>query len=296
MQNATRNLGLAVAAVLTTSVLDAAQDQAPKGNLVQQLRAAYRLAVMDTTGIKVTQSGTTLVVKKEGIQANPPNLGYYGNDYEDGQVTASAVSSAADRVKAEVKDKIKLPFGRSKVDKKVDSVALAVDDKVYLLKMDIKPASVDLYVQSCGTCDPAAADPAHHPHLAEVSVHLVKGFLNTSNFSQVQQVIDGILALPDANAGADQSVQAQPSKQEAPAAPAPAPAPEPAPPQPQFAPIAPPEAPPAEPAQLGDTTEQVIAKLGKPNNTVNAGTKEIYIYKDLKVKVTFVKGKVTAVE
>jgi hypothetical protein len=54
-----------------------------------------------------------------------------------------------------------------------------------------------------------------------------------------------------------------------------------------------PAAPPAPPAtvEIGQTPDQVTAALGQPDKILNLGTKQIYVYKDL--KVTFVKGKVT---
>ena len=81
-------------------------------------------------------------------------------------------------------------------------------------------------------------------------------------------------------AGGDATHQA-PAAAEAPAAAA-APAPAPAP--------AAPAAPPAT-VEIGQTTDQVTAILGQPEKIINLGTKQIYVYKDL--KVTFVKGKVT---
>jgi hypothetical protein len=57
-----------------------------------------------------------------------------------------------------------------------------------------------------------------------------------------------------------------------------------------------PPAPPAAPQsiQLGQTIDQVVAILGQPEKTVNLGSKQIYVYKDL--KVTFVGGKVSDVQ
>ena len=290
MKNPTMNLSLA-AAFLATPWL-AAQDSAPNGNLAQQLQAAYQPTVMDASGIKVAQPGTILVVKKEGIQANPPKIGYYGNDYADGKVNAGALSSAVDSVKDRAKGILGNPLGR-KVDRRVDSVALAVDDKVYLTKMEIKPASIDFYIQSCGSCDPAAADPAHHPHLAKVSVKLVSGFINKTDFNHLQQSIGEIFAVPDGG-GEEAQDQPQPQPQED-AAVQPAPAGQesaPAQPPERFADIAPPEPPPAEPPhiQRGQSPEQVAAMLGNPRKIVDLDDKQIYIYKDL--KVTFVKEKV----
>ena len=45
---------------------------------------------------------------------------------------------------------------------------------------------------------------------------------------------------------------------------------------------------------LGQTTEEVVAALGKPPRVVNLGSKKIYVYSDL--KITFVNGRVTNVE
>jgi hypothetical protein len=46
--------------------------------------------------------------------------------------------------------------------------------------------------------------------------------------------------------------------------------------------------------QKGMTTDQVEAALGKPEQKVDLGTKQIYVYKNL--KVTFKDGKVSDVE
>jgi hypothetical protein len=59
------------------------------------------------------------------------------------------------------------------------------------------------------------------------------------------------------------------------------------------------EAPPAPPVETrtvspGDTREQVVAALGQPQNIAKVGSKEIYIYKDL--KVTLIDGKVSDIQ
>jgi hypothetical protein len=51
-----------------------------------------------------------------------------------------------------------------------------------------------------------------------------------------------------------------------------------------------PAAPPAT-VEIGQTPDQVTGILGQPDKIINLGTKQIYVYKDL--KVTFMKGKVT---
>ena len=45
---------------------------------------------------------------------------------------------------------------------------------------------------------------------------------------------------------------------------------------------------------MGQTTDQVVASLGQPQKVVNLGSKQIYVYKDL--KITFLNGKVADVQ
>lgn len=56
------------------------------------------------------------------------------------------------------------------------------------------------------------------------------------------------------------------------------------------------QATPPEPQQIekGQTPDQVKAALGSPDKIVNLGSKQIYVYKDL--KVTFLNGKVSDVQ
>jgi tetratricopeptide (TPR) repeat protein len=72
----------------------------------------------------------------------------------------------------------------------------------------------------------------------------------------------------------------------------------PAPTQHQYEDLAPPPSPPA-PAptiSMGQTKAQVTAAFGEPQRKAAAGPKEIYFYTDLKMKVTFINGKVSSIE
>ena len=70
------------------------------------------------------------------------------------------------------------------------------------------------------------------------------------------------------------------------------------PPQRQYDDIAPPPPPPtpAPTISMGQTKSQVIASFGEPQRKAAAGAKEIFIYTDLKMKVTFTNGKVSSIE
>ena len=56
------------------------------------------------------------------------------------------------------------------------------------------------------------------------------------------------------------------------------------------------QGPPPEPQQIekGQTPDQVKAAIGVPDKIINLGTKQIYVYKD--IKVTFLNGKVSDVQ
>ena len=97
---------------------------------------------------------------------------------------------------------------------------------------------------------------------------------------------------PEAQARLRQMIE-QMQAREAPTAVAPVPPA--AQPETPLAPIPPPPPPPPDPVvetkslEAGQTKDQVVAILGKPDKTFKIGTKEIYQYKD--IKVTFVNGK-----
>jgi len=279
-----------IASSFAPSLFAACQQTAPPGsNLVQQLQAMYVATVMETSGLKVAQPGCTMVIQKDGVTANPFNSkvgSYYENTYEDGEVKGGAKS--------------KLFGGASGIPGlKATNKPLAAMDKVYLLKMEVVDKGIAFYVQTCGTCDPSAADPAHKPFRAKITVSFLKGFMTATDLPHIKQAVSEILAFPDdaAAAGGQQVSQAgqagaapQAAAQAAPQA-APAPLPEIAPPPP------PEDAPAPDPVTvgIGQTPDQVKAAFGEPTTKAKAGPKkEIWIYKNL--KVTFIDGKVSDVQ
>jgi hypothetical protein len=228
---------------------------------------------------KVVKVGTVLSVQKEGIGAISPNgfrLGgsdlAYPNNYKSGAVHHDGKALFLTNA-GSIRD-------------------LEVNEKVYVLKIEVKDASILVGVQSCGTCDPKLHDPEHVPARANVTFQLGKPYLAAATPAQVEEVISHVFAAADAGAPAQApvsdptpppAVQTQPNTPMAPIAPPP--------PPPDAAPA--PAAPPAE-VKLGQTTDQVTAALGTPVQIFNLGAKVVYKYKSL--KVTFVNGKVTDIE
>jgi hypothetical protein len=283
-----------LATVLITGLLSPAlfadwQDQAPKGSLINQLQTAYPLTIMDATGYKVSKAGTTLEIQLDGIQANPMKSPPFQNTFEDGQVVAGGHSTVSKF----------MPGGLRKNPLAAAPRTLAAKEKVYLMKLEAKDDAVIFTVQTCGTCDPAAIDPTHKPFVASISFKFIKGFLAATDLKHVKDAIGALLVVPEA--GADAAAQPaagaapQSTPQNAPPAQAQPPAQAAAPPDPpvKFGDIAPPP-PPAPELKLGLTVDQIVAQLGQPVNTVTAGDKQIYLYKEW--KITFIGGKVTDID
>lgn len=148
--------------------------------------------------------------------------------------------------------------------------------KVYPLKVDVNVGKekISFQVVGCKACNHANVP---FPHKAEVVFEFDRGYLEKASASQVEDVIGQVFTITTADeqqAQSDADAPQQPSGESAPVEPA-AQQPEP------------------QTIQLGMTTDQVQAALGRPEKIFNVGAKQIYTYKD--VKITFQDGKVSDV-
>jgi hypothetical protein len=267
-----------IAGLFTGSLYAAPQDSA----LEKDLQSHFAPTKFEKS--RVVKAGAVLVVQKEGIGAISPNGGMgmgrlggsdlaFPNSYKSGTIRHDGKAVFLTNAGA-IRD-------------------LSPNERVYVLKIEVKDASILLGVQSCGTCDPNLPDPEHVPARANVTFQLGKPYLSAATPAQVEEIIGHVFAPGSADAPV--------SNQSAPMAPIPPPAQsQPAAP---MAPIPPPPPPPdatpapaAAPAEvkIGQTTDQVKAALGAPLQIFNLGPKVVYKYKSL--KVTFVNGKVSDVE
>jgi hypothetical protein len=242
-------------------------------SLDEQLAAQYKLAKIgsDSSGYSVVEKGTLLAIQKGGVLGVP-----YGDanvpptKYENG--TIKGPSGLAMMGRKSIMGK----FGKEQT-----THLFAVGDKVYPSKIEVNLAkdSVSLSIVACDTCN--KTDPPTY-NKAQVVFQFPKGTLATTSAGQVEDMIGQVLSISTDDAqqgqgdqggnqqqGGDQGAQQQPAAQEQPAA------------EPQT-------------IEKGQTPDQVEAALGKPDKIVNLGTKQIYVYKDL--KVTFVNGKVSDVQ
>lgn len=228
-------------------------------SLAEQLQAQYEFVKTgaDANGINITTPGTVLVIQKAGILGvQPTSLAMCPAKYQDGT--------------------LKAPNGFCMAMVKSVSRYFTVGEKVYPSKLDVNVPKEKISIQllDCDSCN-GVNPPTFYK--SEVTFQFEKGYLEKASVPQVQDVIAQVLTIDDSAQGQDQQgQQAQPGQDAA----------DQGPPQQE-------QAPPAEPPtiEIGQTIDQVVNALGKPDKIINLGAKKIYIYKD--VKVTFVNGKVT---
>jgi len=209
------------------------------------------------------KSDTVLVIQKNGITGEAPN-----------NLAPPCPSTWRDNA-------LHPGNGMCLLVEKNYSKQLTKDEKVNptSVVIHVKDEKVIVNFTECDSCNGGDASS----YRGSVTFVFPKGYLEGgADAGQIADVISQVLAPPDPNAdqqqqggqqqGGDQQQQAQAPQQQAPPQPA---------------------APPAS-IQLGQTVDQVTASFGPPEKIVNLGTKQIYVYKDL--KVTFVNGKVTDVQ
>jgi len=229
-------------------------------SLAEQLQAQYEFVKtsVDANGLSIVQPGTVLVIQKAGILGvQPTSLAMCPAKYQDGN--------------------LKAPNGFCLAMVKAISRYFTVGEKVYpsKLEVNIPKEKISLQLLDCDECN-GTNPPAYYK--SEIVFQFDKGYLEKASIPQVQDVMAQVLAIDDSPQGQDQQgQQAQPGQD--------AQGDQGLPQQEQ--------APPAEPPtiEIGQTIDQVVNALGKPDKIVNLGAKKIYIYKD--VKITFVNGKVT---
>jgi len=275
---------LLVVSVLTASVGTA------QVSLQEQLAAQYKLAKMgsDSSGYSIIEEGTPLAIQKGGVMGLPYKSTIWPNNtFQDGTVHASTLQTANSGKASDIGKKFcglthKCPTAPDAASDERATKLFKVGDKVYATKIDVKTDkdTVTLSIVACDTCN--KTDPPTY-NKANVAFQFAKGTLATASAGQVEDTIGQLLAISNDSQqggdqggqqggqqqGGDQGAQQQPAAQDQPA----------------------PE--PAE-VKLGMTPDQVEAALGKPDKKVTLSTKQIYIYKDM--KVTFVNGKVSDVQ
>jgi hypothetical protein len=256
----------------------------PSVPLEDQLKAQYTLVRMgmDSGGDAIVGEGTVLVIKKDGILSVPYRDQSVPTKYQDGAVRSPSTSTMGAR------GSLMGRIGKQQIR------LFQVGERVYPSKIavNLPKDQVTVGIIACDACNNVSPTTFYK---ADVVFQFSKGTLATTSLSQVEDTIAELLNIDDSPG--DQGVgrggngndtglgnrndqqgrnqgggvgQAQQQAQQ--------------------------QAPPPEPQQIekGQSPDQVKAALGQPDKIVNFGSKQIFIYKDL--KVTFLSGKVSDVQ
>jgi hypothetical protein len=265
------------AVMFTATVFSALMVSAQAPTLQEQLAAQYKLVKMgsDSSGYSVVEEGTLLDVQKGGVIGIAyKDTGLSTNRYENGVIHPPSI------VAQKGLGMLKKRFGQDEQTTKL----FAKGDKVYPTKIDVnlEKDTVTMGIVACDKCN--NVDPPTYNKTNVVFV-FAKGTLAKGNAAEVEDTIGQLLTVStddqqQAGGGqpqqsGDQGGQAAPQDQG------------------QAQPAAQPQAQP-ESIEMGMTPDQVVAAMGQPDKKVNLGTKQIYVYKDL--KVTFMNGKVSDVQ
>ena len=278
-------ISLVIAAAAIAGMFPSFAVKAQSGSLQSQLEAKYALTKTTDDKSDIVTAGSVLVLEKDKLimyavstPAAPQNT------YRDGKLSQGAFG---------VHQKVQ-SFGSfighpPPQTAQVQSRQFVTGEKFWVTRIDVAgdgvtftlfsdPYSDVRYYSTLKFFYPHGATPTNEQVMTLVGevlkVDSDDSAKSGDSGNQQQAAGGGDANQQQASAGGDANQQ--------PAAAAPAPAAAAAP--------AAPAAPPAT-VEIGQTPDQVTAILGQPEKILNLGTKQIYVYKDL--KVTFVKGKVT---
>jgi hypothetical protein len=248
------------------------------GSLQSQLEAKYALTKPTDDKSDIVTAGAVLVLEKDKLIMYPVSTpAAPQNTYKDGKLSEGAFG---------VHQKVQ-SFGSfigHPPPQTVNSRQFVTGEKFWVTRIDVMADGVTFTLFSDPYSDvryystlkffyPHGATPNNEQVMSLVGEVLKvdsDDSAKSGDSGNQQQAAGGDANQQQAAAGGD--ANQQPAAAQAPAAPA--------------APAAPPAT-----VEIGQTPDQVTAILGQPEKIINLGTKQIYVYKDL--KVTFVKGKVT---
>jgi hypothetical protein len=247
----------------------------------QALEAKYSLTTTTADKTDIVTAGAVLVLKKTGlvtVDAGSKNL--YQNVYQNGRISQKNSIIKARRVWDKLPGATPIGGGAER-----DFVS---GEKVWVTGIEIKDSGVLFNLFTDAYKDTRYAATLRFPFQKDATPS-VSGVT-----AQVAEVFD--VQPSDAAAGGEkqEQQQGQPgAQQQAQTKPAAAPQPSAEAPPP---PIAPPPPPPADPKEIkvGQTPDQVVGNFGQPDKVIKLASKQIYVYKDM--KVTFVGGKVSDVQ
>ena len=271
-----------IAVLIATSFSVCAQDLAA---IQQKLVSEYALTQPTAANDDIVTAGAVLVLQKSNIMMAPVSgTNLYQNTYKNGKITQNAIGKA---IKA---GGIWNHLPGASQQNTPDTRTFVAGEKIWVTSIDVKGDGVFFSLFTDAISDVR--------YKASLKFPFPKG--SVPPVDQVDKLVAEVFKVQPADDAKTDSKQQAPAEGQ-PAAPANAPQAQPAA-APQQAteapppPIAPPAPPPADPKTIAlkQTTDEVVANIGQPEKIIKLGTKQIYVYKDM--KVTFVNGKVTDVQ
>jgi hypothetical protein len=283
-----RVLGFTVATAISSLAIQA-QVGDPATLIKEKLVSEIKLTKASAAHDDVVTAGDVVVLHKDGlIMCSSASAYAQLNVYNNGVLTPNIKNRAKNAGASILKGH--LPFGGG------GSVADAANNACSQRKFvsGEKFWVTDIALQKDGILVSAISDPYNNVrYYGEISFPFPKGSVPPQD-DFVKTVHEVITVQPsDDKGGTDSTAAAGPAA--APAAAAPAPAAAPAAAMPAIAPPPPPADAPPPTIAIGETVDQVVAGFGQPTLIKKpSATKQIYVYKDM--KVTFTNGKVSNIE
>ncbi len=291
---------LSLITVLFTASSGVAQGQ-DKAAVQKKLESEYQLTKTTADQTDIVTAGSVLILQKDNLLmvATTTTGNPCSNTFRDGKFTQNGVCRTGEKLKKFGMLTSRIP-GASQAPT-TTTRSYVTGEKFWVTSIEVKDSGKDPGILLNFFTD-AVSDVRYKTSL------LIPFKTLPSPDEAVKLVGEVIKVAPPEDSkdakgddkggdkgGGQQAKGGPPAQQPAPAAPAAVPEPE-APAEAAPAAIAPPPPPPADPptVKLGQTPDQVIAALGQPDKMVKLATKEMYIYKDL--KVTFVNGKVKDIQ
>src|SRR6202158_2868983 len=255
----------------------------PAVPLEDHLKAQYTLVKMgsDSGGDAIVAEAPVLVVKKAGILSVPYGDQPVATKYQDGTVRSPSASTMGARGSL-----------MGKVGKQQNARLFQAGGRVYpsRIAVNLPKDQVIISIVACDACNNVSPTTFYQ---AAVVFQFPKGTLATASLSQVEDTIAELLNIDDSpsdqgvgqgagnahsNANAAGANDQQKGNEGGGGG------------QAHQQAVAP------EPKRIekGQTPDQVKATLGQPDKIVNFGSKQIFIYRDL--KVTFLNGRVLDVQ
>ena len=242
------------------------------------LEAKYALTVTTADKTDIVKPGDVLVLKKSNlVTVDVKSRNVYQNKYVNGRITQNALGVTNIWLK-------RLPGSTAGGSDRT----FVAGEKVWLTGIDVREKSVVVNLFTDAYSDTRYEASLTFPFEKGSTPTASQVLEEVAEVFDIQPSDDKAAAASGGNNGAPNGQTAQNS----PPPPAPAAQAVEAPPPP----IAPPPPPPADPKTIaiGQTPDQVTANFGQPEKKIVLGSKQIFVYKDM--KVTFLGGKVSDVQ